>query len=128
MQKSIVFFDTETGIDDNKIHDIGAVRKDGAVFHSASKEDFCKFISGSDFVCGHNIIHHDLKYLGDILEKDQKTIDTLYLSPLLFPRRPYHALLKDDKLQVSELNNPVNDSRKAQELLFDEVIIPATNK
>jgi ATP-dependent DNA helicase RecQ len=121
MQKSIVFFDTETGIDDKKIHDIGAVRQDGAVFHSASKEDFCRFIKGAGFVCGHNIIHHDLKVLGEILEKDQGMIDTLYLSPLLFPKRPYHALVKDEKLQVSELNNPVNDSLKARELFHDEV-------
>ena len=48
-------------------------------------------------------------------------IDTLYLSPLLFPRRPYHALLKDDKLQSDELNNPVNDSEKARRLFLDEV-------
>ena len=48
-------------------------------------------------------------------------IDTLFLSPLLFPKRPYHHLVKDDKLQVDELNNPVNDSMKARDLLNDEV-------
>lgn len=50
-----------------------------------------------------------------------KAIDTLYLSPLLFPKRPYHSLVKDDKLQIEELNNPVNDSLKAKELFEDEV-------
>ena len=50
-----------------------------------------------------------------------KCIDTLYLSPLLFPKRPYHALLKDDKLQVDELNNPLNDAQKAEKLFYDEV-------
>lgn len=48
-------------------------------------------------------------------------IDTLYLSPLLFPSRPYHALLKDDKLQTDSLNNPLNDAVKAMELFYDEV-------
>ena len=48
-------------------------------------------------------------------------IDTLPLSPLLFPKKPYHRLLKDDKLQVDELNNPVNDAKKARDLFFDEV-------
>ena len=48
-------------------------------------------------------------------------IDTLYLSPLLFPAKPYHALLKDDKLQTNDLNNPLNDSIKARDLFYDEV-------
>ena len=53
--------------------------------------------------------------------KQENVIDTLYLSPLLFPRKPYHALLKDDKLQTDELNNPLNDSIKARDLFNDEV-------
>ena len=122
MSKSILFFDTEVGIDDNKIHDIGAVKQNGTIFHSASIADFCSFSEGVDYICGHNIIHHDLKYIGDTFDSAKyTTIDTLYLSPLLFPKRPYHALIKDDKLQVDELNNPVNDSQKAQKLFFDEV-------
>ncbi|MDY6372114.1 MAG: RecQ family ATP-dependent DNA helicase [Bacteroidales bacterium] len=48
-------------------------------------------------------------------------VDTLYLSPLLFPGRPYHRLVKDDKLQVDEFNNPANDAMKARDLFFDEV-------
>ena len=48
-------------------------------------------------------------------------IDTLFLSPLLFPTKPYHALLKDDKLQTEESNNPVNDSIKARDLFYDEI-------
>lgn len=122
MQQPIIFFDTEIGVSDQKIHDIGAVRSDGAVFRRASVQDFCRFLNGSRFVCGHNIIHHDLFYLQTVLKKELPVIaiDTLYLSPLLFPKRPYHALLKDDKLQVDELNNPVNDSKKAQALFYDE--------
>ena len=97
MSKKIVFIDTEIGIEDKKIYDIGAVRFDKAIFHSSSLQNFYKFISGSEFICGHNIIHHDLKFLPQIT-KDlsiYKPIDTLYLSPLLFPKRPYHSLLKD---------------------------------
>src|SRR5690606_27877011 len=40
---------------------------------------------------------------------------------LLFPTEPYHALLKDDKLQTEDTNNPLNDSIKARDLFFDEV-------
>ena len=116
---SIVFIDTEVGVVSNKIQDYGAVSGDGAVLHTHSKSDFESFISQAQFLCGHNIINHDLKYLR--LEGDYSIIDTLFLSPLLFPRKPYHRLVKDDKLQVDELNNPVNDSIKARDLLNDEI-------
>ncbi len=123
MAKSVVFFDTEIGVDDKKIHDIGAVRSDKGALHTASVSDFCAFAADADFLCGHNVVHHDMKYLAPVVDGrvPKKIIDTLYLSPLLFPKRPYHRLLKDDKLQVEELNNPVNDSQKAQTLFFDEV-------
>lgn len=121
MKQSIVFFDTEISVQDKRIHDIGAV-KENAVFHSLSVKDFCDFFQDADFLCGHNIIHHDLTYLSE--NKDFSinftAIDTLYLSPLMFPMRPYHALLKDDKLQSDEMNNPVNDSIKAKDLFYDE--------
>jgi len=123
MAKSIVFFDTEVGVDDKKIHDIGAVHADKGIYHSSSVWDFCAFLSGAEYICGHNIIHHDIKFLEATIERklSVKAIDTLYLSPLLFPKRPYHRLLKNDKLQVEELNNPVNDSQKAKDLFFDEI-------
>ena len=40
---------------------------------------------------------------------------------MLFPKNPYHKLVKDDKLQVEELNNPLNDSQRAMELFADEL-------
>ncbi len=45
---------------------------------------------------------------------DLNVIDTLFFSPLLFPAKPYHSLLKDDKLQTEEMNNPLNDAIKAK--------------
>ena len=112
MKPTILFFDTEIS-EDEKIKDIGAVYENGNAFHSASINEFSDFISDADFLCGHNIIHHDLKYVLPKLNNAQfKYIDTLYLSPLLFPERPYHSLLKDDKLLSDELNNPLNDSQK----------------
>ena len=123
MAKNLVFFDTEIGVEDKKIHDIGAVRSDKGILHTASVSDFCAFVDDAEFLCGHNVMHHDMKYLAPFVSrmKPKKIIDTLYLSPLLFPKRPYHRLLKDDKLQIEELNNPVNDSQKAKTLFFDEV-------
>ena len=115
----IVFIDTEVNPQTKRVADYGAVREDGAVLHTHSKADFDTFVSKSDTICGHNIINHDLKYTA--LRGNPSIVDTLFLSPLLFPKRPYHHLVKDDKLQVDELNNPVNDSMKARDLLNDEI-------
>ena len=115
----IAFIDTEVDPQTKKVTDYGAVREDGAVLHSHSKADFDAFVSKCDTICGHNIINHDLKYTA--LRGNPTIIDTLFLSPLLFPKRPYHKLVKDDKLQVDELNNPANDSMKARDLLNDEI-------
>ena len=115
----VVFIDTEVNPQTKKVADYGAIREDGAVLHSHSKSDFDAFVSKCDTVCGHNIINHDLKYTA--LRGNPTIVDTLFLSPLLFPKRPYHHLVKDDKLQVDDLNNPVNDAMKARDLLNDEI-------
>ncbi len=123
--------DVEAGTDDNKLYDIGAIRYDDATFHKNSNKELKEFISSADFVCGHNIVHHDAKYLfgrntapSALSHPDGKAfllVDTLYMSPLLFPSRPYHRLVKDDKLLSDHLNDPVNDCIKAKDLLFDEI-------
>ena len=117
--KNIAFVDTEVGLKDHKIHDIGALRDDGATFHQASQTALDQFLQEGkvDYICGHNLIHHDAHYL----HLNGFLIDTLYLSPLLFPKRPYHHLVKDDKLMSEQMNNPVNDCEKAKELLMDEI-------
>ena len=119
----IVFIDTEVGVKDGKVHDFGAFREPNAELHTASAAEFARFTTGAEYLCGHNIIHHDLKYLSKAVPgfRPPQAIDTLYLSPLLFPKRPYHKLLKDDKLQSDELNNPLNDALKARDLFHDEV-------
>ena len=115
------FVDVEVGLKDKRIHDIGMLRWDGAKYHSADKKAAISFLENVDFVCGHNVIHHDMKFLlGDEAQRWQ-LVDTLYVSPLLFPERPYHHLLKDDKLMNEQMNNPVNDCEKACDLLMDEI-------
>ncbi len=122
---SIAFVDTEIDPKRQKILDIGSVKSDGNSFHSNSITDFISFLSGTQFICGHNIINHDLHYIynaiTDAKVDSANIIDTLLLSPLLFPTKPYHALVKDDKLQTEDTNNPLNDSIKAKDLFFDEV-------
>ena len=127
---SIVFFDLEVDAETKKIYDIGAIKIDpnsNFNYHelrTASRTSLARFASDSLFVCGHNIIAHDLKYVCDDFNVSGEThfyIDTLPLSALLFPEKPYHRLVKDDKLQTGELNNPLNDSKLAAKLFYDEV-------
>jgi ATP-dependent DNA helicase RecQ len=122
---SIAFIDTEIDPQNEKILDVGGVKDDGNIFHKASIIAFVEFLKGTRFVCGHNIFNHDIKYIGSSLDQSgihpDDIIDTLCLSPLLFPLKPYHALLKDDKLQYEEANNPLNDAKKAKDLFFDEI-------
>lgn len=123
--ESVVFIDIETRRHSGQICDYGAIRADGSKFHSRSGREFYEFIKDSGFICGHNIMRHDLEYIrqqipGFIIPQNA-VIDTLYWSPLLFPKKPYHKLVKDDKLLPEEINNPVSDSIKARNLLDDEI-------
>jgi ATP-dependent DNA helicase RecQ len=126
---NVLFFDLETepvkpsrGEKQSKIKDIGAWYK-GAFFHDSSIKKFEDFSQDACYICGHNIIEHDLI----ILKKNHITprffrkhwIDTLYLSALMFPQNPYHKLVKDYKLISEEPNNPVSDSKLAKRLLTD---------
>ncbi len=122
---SIAFIDTEIEPKSGKVLDIGSVKDNGASFHKTSIAEFIHFLGGTQFVCGHNIFNHDIKYIGKALNdagiSSANIIDTLFVSPLLFPTKPYHSLLKDDKLQSDDTNNPLNDSIKAKDLLNDEI-------
>ncbi len=121
----IAFVDTEIEPKSQRILDIGGIKDNGSSFHSNSIAGFVEFLKGTRFICGHNILNHDLKHIQNAINdagiSQSNIIDTLFLSPLLFPAKPYHALLKDDKLQTEDINNPLNDSIKAKALFFDEV-------
>ena len=127
MRHELAFVDTEVNPQSQDITDFGAARMDGAQLHTHSYSEFEDFVSGCTALCGHNILRHDIKHLS--LQSHATPgfwnhfllIDTLPLSPLLFPKKPYHRLVKDDKLQTDQLNNPLNDALKASDLFFDEV-------
>jgi ATP-dependent DNA helicase RecQ len=119
----IVFIDAEIEKNSKKITDLGAVKENGLEFHSNSPPAFTEFLRGSEYVCGHNILTHDLKYLEkEVTNSGAKHfIDTLYLSPLLYPRKKYHHLIKDDKLTIDDVNNPLSDAKKARNLFNAEL-------
>lgn len=116
----IVFIDSEIS-HGGEICDLGAVKPEGGRLHTTLQNEFSAFASGCRYVCGHNLIAHDLKYVGRLILGDYTPIDTLTISPLLFPKKPYHHLLKDYKIQTEQLNDPANDAALCMELFFDEV-------
>ncbi len=120
--KKITFIDIEVSESTSKIQDFGAITGNDISIHTKELFKFKNFIVDSKYICGHNIMEHDLWYLRDYIDlKNFVFIDTLFWSPLLFPARPYHRLIKDDKLLADELNNPLNDAMKARDLFYDEV-------
>lgn len=123
MMNHIVFIDTEVNSVTGRVMDFGAVNSAKDTLHTKSAEEFTRFIAGNQFICGHNLLAHDLNYIEGPVKRANIpfAVDTLYLSPLMFPARPYHSLLKNDKLQTDELNNPLNDSMKAMQLFYDEI-------
>lgn len=118
-----------------KINAIGALRTDNLkVFDcrkrkgSLSKElkQLDAFAKGVSVLLGHNIIEHDLPLLkkhDDALHLlSIPAIDTLYLSPLAFPKNPYHHLVKlykDPALARVQVNDPLLDSELAMRLFSD---------
>lgn len=79
----------------------------------------------ADCLIGHNIIHHDLPILKSINPTlnifHLPVIDTLQLSPLAFPKNPYHRLLKDYKLIRNELNSPLQDCQATLTLFSEQL-------
>ena len=131
-QPRCVSLDLEVGKDGQRIRAIGAVRGDtgqgysggGSASALAKLDEFAK---GASFILGHNLIAFDLPHLEavkpDLRLLDLPAVDTLRLSPLAFPRNPYHHLVKhyqDGGLKRGKINDPELDSRLALELFGDE--------
>lgn len=118
---SVVFLDIEVSTSSGKIADLGAVDSLDQTIHTPSQGDFLNFVKDAEYVGGHNVLNHDLQYLKHLDLEKKKVIDTLYLSPLMFPMRPSHKLLKDEKILSDTLNNPLLDAQKSRDLFHDEV-------
>lgn len=119
--RSIVFVDCEVDTQDGSILDLGAVKDDGTAFHENNSVHFKGYVADSSIICGHNILAHDIRFIQSYFDKSFKLVDTLLLSPLLFPYKEHHNLEKDDKFRDYEESNPMFDAKKAQTLFYQEV-------
>ena len=126
--------DLEIGRESGRIRAIGAVRTDTGKSLMSSRGGSARallqldaFADGASFLLGHNLIAFDLPHLAaakpDLRILGLPAIDTLRLSPLAFPRNPYHHLVKhyqDGGLKQGKLNDPELDSRLALEVFDDQ--------
>ena len=116
-----------------RLAEIGAARSDGRTFRykpssnkqaSAALKDLDRFCKGCRYLLGHNLIDHDLTVLRqtdpDLRLLRTRVVDTLYLSPLAFPRNPYHRLVKNYKLVKDTVNDPVADAKLATRLFSEQ--------
>ena len=92
---NIVYFDLDVS-NNGKNLDIEAVDQNGDTFYSTVSSEFLEFISSAEYLYGHNIVSHDIKYIKPLLKKSYKLIETLYLTPILFPEKPLHNLHSPD--------------------------------
>lgn len=99
-------------------------REKGAGFDKAHR-DLIGWLRPDDVVVGHNLHRFDRPAIAGrwphspLLQ--MPTIDTLELSVLAFPRRPYHRLIKDDRLVRDARPSPLSDVRASERVLEDAV-------
>ncbi|MFH1466820.1 MAG: RecQ family ATP-dependent DNA helicase [Pseudomonadota bacterium] len=113
---------------DGRVMEVGAVRGEATLRLTRPRavdwERLDRFAAGADLIVGHNVLEHDLPHLAraapGLALLTVPAVDTLVLSPLCFPRRPYHALVKEHRLVKDAANDPVADGRLCARLFEDE--------
>ncbi len=124
MIDKILYIDIETN-KKGKITDVGALFN-GQELHENGLFKLERWIDQAEYICGHNIVAHDIPFIEKVLEKEvfknKKIVDTLLWSPLLFSDNPYHKLVKGYKIvNDSDYNNPLSDCKLTKQLLIDEL-------
>lgn len=93
-------------------------------FSYKSKEKFINEILNNlpedTYIFWHNILNFDQNFLPQIYKF--KIIDSLFLSALFFPKKPYHKLVKsykDKQIWTKIENNPIKDTKLVFDLIND---------
>ena len=129
--------DLEVVRDGSRIDAFAAVRSsDGSAFHKrfgkrtepSQWRQLDAFAEHAEMLLGHNLIDFDVPHLRAAAPSlsllELPTLDTLRLSPLAFPRNPYHSLVKhykDGGMIRSVRNNPELDCRESLKLLAEQI-------
>lgn len=126
--KTGIFLDIESTLS-GEIREIAFKYRDERVIATTAQErsrvysQLNNLAREASFIGGHNILWHDLPILADKgkCPEVQKlpVLDTLLLSPLAFPQKPYHRLIKNDKLVTASKSNPLNDADASLQIAED---------
>ncbi|MCB9695095.1 MAG: DEAD/DEAH box helicase [Alphaproteobacteria bacterium] len=91
----------------------------------AAHDRLAAWLRPDDILVGHNLQRFDRPAIAERRPSspllDLPTLDSLVLSVLAFPSRPYHRLTKDDRLVRDALPDPLSDVRASQRVLEDAV-------
>ncbi len=129
-RNKILSVDLEITRDGKRLLRLGAIAGDQQLdikgHHPQSFIKLNQLAQHAHYLLGHNIISHDLPWL--LKHNPDCThlrclpiIDTLFLSPLAFPKNPYHRLVKDYKIVKDSYNDPVADARLALSVFDDQL-------
>ena len=132
--QSCLSLDLEVSKDSGHIRALAAVRTDSeqpfvhsGVGLTTALAVLDNFADGTSFILGHNLIAFDLPILEaakpNLRLLKLPALDTLLLSPLAFPRNPYHGLVKhyqDGGIKRGRVNDPELDARIALDLFADQ--------
>lgn len=120
--QNILFLDIESDPKTKKIKEVGIILGNKE-YKGTDIIKVAEWIKDAEYICGHNIIKHDIPILEEKLGSvfiNKKLIDTLVWSPLLFADKPYHSIQKDYKGYTHrDENNPFLDSKIVTEWLHD---------
>jgi ATP-dependent DNA helicase RecQ len=118
----IFYIDLEVTVNSSRIDTIGALYKDETYKGesiSAVRELYLKY--RPEYICGHNFINHDKRYLVKTsfnpIFDTAKIIDTFFVSMLLYPDKLSHKLSKPYKTEAHIQNDPFGDCVATQNLL-----------
>ncbi|EGV28461.1 ATP-dependent DNA helicase, RecQ family [Thiorhodococcus drewsii AZ1] len=124
-----LLLDLETG-PNGEIHKIGAVQADRTFYRQVGTDphralqELDAFAADAELALGHNLLGHDLHRLRALAPAlkllDRPVVDTLFLSPLVFPENPYHRLVKDYKLVRATVSDPLADCHLAAQIFAEQ--------
>ena len=106
---------------------LGADGEEAVAERAADVPGVLRTIAGwnADLLVGHNLHRHDRPWLARYAPGHPALglpwVDTLVLSPLAFPERPYHRLIKEHRLVRESRPAPLADCRATREVFADEV-------
>lgn len=123
VKSKIAFLDIEVNPNSEKIESLGLFMNEVCLKTtsiSKIKDEILKY--KPQFICGHNFIDHDKRFLSQTsfaaVFENVYIVDTLYLSMLLYPTQRFHKLEKPYKNELDIENQPLEDARLTNALFL----------